>query len=824
MARVIPGRGVRRVVFALAAVVSAAIGLVLLTLWLWQEPQGANQANVLALPVGVISLLVAAGFGWKASRRQPTQPEVAGRLMKQVLADRQRFIDQALGVHWKTVAAKVTFTNPNAGSLPAAMAQLLVNWQDLDGGRAGSIEDVSAFYRGETDGRLVVLGAPGSGKSVLLSHLVRDLVNGLLSMPEADWPASWRLPIMLSLSGCDLGDTDGASQQSRAERLSMWIVRRLVEDYQVPDDQANTLVSDQRILPVLDGLDEMDPAPPDDDSGRDPPPRAAAVIQALNAERTPVVLACRDVEYQGLTVDTGGSEAPRKPTLLTDARHVVLQPLPAPDIIGYLTDRFSSRTQLLPNRWQPVADALNAGKPLLGVLENPWQLFLAVKAYGEETSDPAELVNMTPEQANEELLAALIPAVTDDDNTNAAWTAEDVRRWLSSIADHKARSSRPWRDSLTDIRLPELWNVAEQSRRFDPGLDSAFREFIREVRESIWEFSAPIIAATPTLLVALLFFAMGWGDLSLQDLFHLRDMTWQDFLDAIDPKSRGFLFVGVLLGVLGLYFGSAESTSKSQMVRFDLDIFHTSSGRRTYLRWVASRGLSGVVDGLMFALFFVLGSWLWSVLRPPARLSRLESALSPGLGSWLMNWLESVLLPRLESVLLPALAFGLAAAVIQGLIEAMGGWLEIAPSPSVLARQCIQFHTAYGLASGLVFGVGIGLWCGQRLGLAPGLAIGVVTGLALGLGFGLTLGGSAWLRYAVGVRVAVRQHLLPKRPTLFLDWCLRVGLMRMAGSSLQFRHRQLQDWLTSAAARAEQAEWQALSRRRADRHSPTSSH
>lgn len=146
-----------------------------------------------------------------------------------------------------------------------------------------------------------------------------------------------------------------------------------------------------------------------------------------------------------------------------------------------------------------------------------------------------------------------------------------------------------------------------------------------------------------------------------------------------------------------------------------------------------------------------------------------------------------------------------------------GGWLEIAPSPSVLARECIQFHSAYGLVYVFVFGVGIALWSSPRLGLVPGLALGVATGIALGLGFTLLNGGGSWLRYVIGVRAAVRQNLLPKRPARFLDWCLRAGLMRMAGSSLQFRHRQLQDWLTSPAERAAQAEWQALWRQRAAR-------
>jgi hypothetical protein len=301
---------------------------------------------------------------------------------------------------------------------------------------------------------------------------------------------------------------------------------------------------------------------------------------------------------------------------------------------------------------------------------------------------------------------------------------------------------------------------------------------------------------------------MGWGDLGWHDLLHLRDLSWQEFLDAINPKHGGFLFVGVLLGLLGLFLGSEEAGhGETPMVRFDLGLLRTSMGRRVYLASLALGALAGAVFGLALALLFVLGSWLWSVLRPPERLSRLESTLSPGLRSWLMDWLESVLLPGLESVLLPALLFGLAAALVQGLIGTLRGGLEIAPSPSVLARQCIRYHMAFGLASGVAFGVPTGLWCAQRLGLAPGLALGLATGLALGLGFGLMDGGSGWLQYAIGVRAAVRQNLLPRRPARFLDWCLRVGLMRMAGTAMQFRHRQLQDWLTSPSERAVQAEW-----------------
>lgn len=73
---------------------------------------------------------------------------------------------------------------------------------------------------------------------------------------------------------------------------------------------------------------------------------------------------------------------------MTDAWHVVLQPLSAQDVIDYLTDRFGSRTRALPNRWQPVADALNAGEPLLRLLENPWKLFLGSRPTAKKPAIP----------------------------------------------------------------------------------------------------------------------------------------------------------------------------------------------------------------------------------------------------------------------------------------------------------------------------------------------------------------------------------------------------------------------------------------------------
>lgn len=109
----------------------------------------------------------------------------------------------------------------------------------------------------------------------------------------------------------------------------------------------------------------------------------------------------------------------------------------------------------------------------------------------------------------------------------------------------------------------------------------------------------------------------------------------------------------------------------------------------------------------------------------------------------------------------------------------LAGDVDTVPSATALARQCVTYSLAFGLAGGLV------------------------GGLVDGLAFGLAVGnGNVWLRYLLGVRSAARHGALPKRPARFLDWCLDTGLMRMAGNSVQFRHRQLQDWLATRPRRS----------------------
>lgn len=65
-------------------------------------------------------------------------------------------------------------------------------------------------------------------------------------------------------------------------------------------------------------------------------------------------------------------------------------------------------------------------------------------------------------------------------------------------------------------------------------------------------------------------------------------------------------------------------------------------------------------------------------------------------------------------------------------------------------------------------------------------------------------GDSPWPRYLLAVRVLARTGALPSRPARFLDWAYEAGLVRLAGTAVQFRHRDLQARL--AAPRSRDAE------------------
>jgi NACHT domain len=93
----------------------------------------------------------------------------------------------------------------------------------------------------QAEGELLILGKPGAGKSTLLNELALYLV----SLAEQD--STQPLPVQLDL----------ASWAEKQLRLQDWLSEELFLRYQVPQSLSTQWIQAGMILPLLDGLDEM---------------------------------------------------------------------------------------------------------------------------------------------------------------------------------------------------------------------------------------------------------------------------------------------------------------------------------------------------------------------------------------------------------------------------------------------------------------------------------------------------------------------------------------------------------------------------------------
>ena len=88
---------------------------------------------------------------------------------------------------------------------------------------------------------LLILGEPGSGKTTTLLELTRDLI---LRAKQDD---NLLIPVVLNLS----------SWANKRQKIEDWLVEELGDKYDVPKAIREPLVKKQKLLPLLDGLDEV---------------------------------------------------------------------------------------------------------------------------------------------------------------------------------------------------------------------------------------------------------------------------------------------------------------------------------------------------------------------------------------------------------------------------------------------------------------------------------------------------------------------------------------------------------------------------------------
>ena len=538
-------------------------------------------------------------------------------------------------------------------------------FREVGGAGEGDLATVLTYYQSLSPGRLVVLGEPGAGKTVLALELLIQLLEHRKHYPDIP------VPVLISAAAYD----------TRHE-WQEWLAQHLALRFSIGNAVAGRLVRDGRILPVVDGLDEMDPAGGD-------PERAGALVAAVNAsirgrERAPVVMTCRHREYQVLArgVDR--------------ATHIELVPLTGQEAADYLRGQFLSQDEK--HRWKPVLAGLDAnpGGLLASQLATPWRLTLALAVFRDD-GDPAALLPPVPaltstaaekytRRVDRLLLGGYVSSAVRLHELAGRYTLPQVQQWLTALADGLAWQARH-NGSATDIRLDQWWQPTGR-------------------------WATKLIHITLTAVVAL---------------------PWL----IASAASGNLRFLGVAGSFVLVAFVAAFPYPPS----------------RLKLRQIATPGGLG-----MLAIWLVVGF---------------------GLGAGL------ALATKRQAGLVVGLAVGLATALSIGLVD---------DSPEAIRpRNVIRANGQYALIIAPMAGFAVGL----AIGLANGFTAGVAIGVSIALSYGLEIAANVWTRYHITTMIIAIRQQGPLRFGVFLDWAQQAGLLRVSGVAYQFRHRQLQDWLTS---------------------------
>lgn len=241
----------------------------------------------------------------------------------------------------------------------------------------------------EAEGELLILGAPGAGKSTLLVDLAQQLVG------RAFIDQRHPLPVILRLS----------SWAVHRPALDDWMIEQLSQTYDVPRKLSERWVKEGRLLPLLDGLDEMEEA------------ARPACIAAINGYHrthlTPLIACSRQAEYE--------VAAKRAHIALQSA--VVVQPLSNEQIEGYLDAAGPS--------FAGVRTAMHEQQALWELATTPLMLSVLLLTYRGVSS---EEIGTQATDLEQQVWTDYIARQVHEKGNETRYPLERTRIWLAFLA------------------------------------------------------------------------------------------------------------------------------------------------------------------------------------------------------------------------------------------------------------------------------------------------------------------------------------------------------------------------------------------------------
>jgi DNA polymerase III delta prime subunit len=440
-------------------------------------------------------------FWFSLPTRYVIQGEVDGAARRLRRLARKNWRDRRFVLMGESDSAAVTYVRQQG----LEVGTVSCGWEK------GDMTDIYENYKAIRSGKLLILGPPGSGKTLAALTLVTEILSFGLEAPD-----EWMLPIPVSIGGWD-----------GTQELGEWLSDRLVEGYRIARPVARALVYSDYILPVLDGLDEAD------DQSHDRISTSQKILEQIRSSsdasdiaRGALVMTCRSNIYKNL-FDSGHS--------LRNAVVIEMKDLEPEAIRSYLHMRFKDDRAHNPYRSDPFASAIHQDDSCLTrALAKPLILTLAILVLKAEHSTPGRMARYRKESSlTNYLFRMLIPSAV----------RSNPRSPLPRVVGGVRKRTLPWwRSSAGAVAVVfALW--AGMLRRPEPR-SLRFRQF-----------------ATPMGLLRLIAIAILGGLCALGGAL---DGGWRT---AISSGVGGTIAFVVVIGLIG---GIAEVVDPRWILRNDL--------------------------------------------------------------------------------------------------------------------------------------------------------------------------------------------------------------------------------------------------------------
>ena len=632
-------------------------------------------------------------------------------------------------------------------------------WHEVVGATVYDQQTLDSFNNlldvfNESDKALLILGEPGSGKTTTLLELAQELIY------VANQDPSEPIPVILNL----------ASWREK-ETLFDWVVEELSNKYQIPRDLSTTWLKQNKLLLLLDGLDEVtDQARP-------------ACIQAINLFRsehglTNLVVSSRTYEYQSCAVQLklGGA--------------ILLQALTESQINDYLAtfgDNLSS-----------LREAIQIDPALQELARSPLMLQIMTLAYEEESNsengnensknpifDLAKSGNKDDAKAvyHQHIFETYVQRMLNR-QPNSPYTPEQIKHWLGWLAQRMTHNNHSifllehlqpsWHNErkwqwiyLVAARLIAglmvgimLWIFYSAGKVYKSTFSVQLFEKLADTLPIPLELS---IILTPIILMIML----GLIVASI-DGWYFEKVKFHGVKNIPHRHSKKTILIGMIIFIV----------SFCVVILFDPLIIAVFASTIVVLSFSAS---SQIVDGTSFddeiRTVDSIG-WSW-----PHALKGLFPGLLLGL---ILGWFMSRML---EPIL-----FGVTVFLTVLFFMLINGLQNNTVEKKTYPNQGILLSIKNGLLMLILFSLPTAIPLGLTTkNFQTGLLIGIMFGLIAFLFYG----GASLLKH-YGLRISLwYRGKLPFRYTEFLDHSARNILLYKVGGGYVFVHRLLQQYFAN---------------------------